>query len=144
VLSILLVLCAAVFYAAPTAENVPDSKPLNLLPRNINGWVTVSESQPEKEILELLRADDTLTRIYRNDQGASASLFLAFFKSQRAGASPHSPKVCLPGSGWLPERSDRIDLSVPSRDRPITVNRYIVSRGEQKSLVLFGIKDLTG
>jgi EpsI family protein len=137
VLSGVLIVLGVAFYLTPTAEHIPEQKPLSQLPRNLSGWETVSESQPDKEILELLRADDTLTRVYRSPVGSTASLFIAFFKSQRAGVSPHSPKVCLPGAGWLPEQSGQVDLTVPGTPRPITVNRYIVTRGEQRSLVLY-------
>lgn len=137
VLSIVLVAMVIVFYAMPTKEYVPEAQPLSGLAKDIGPWQTVSDSKPDQEILDLLRADDTLSRVYRKSDGNTVSLFLAFFKSQRAGVSPHSPKVCLPGSGWLPERSDRVALNVPDTNGPITVNRYIVSRGEYKSLVLY-------
>ena len=52
-------------------------------------------------MLDVLRADDTLNRIYRL-RAASSYLFIAYFKTQRYGQSPHSPKNCLPGSGWEP------------------------------------------
>jgi EpsI family protein len=137
VLSGILLVMGIAFYITPTSERVFESKPLNQLPQNLSGWESISESKPDKEILELLKADDTLTRVYRNPAGPTASLFIAFFKSQRAGVSPHSPKVCLPGAGWLPEQSGRVALTVPSMPGPITVNRYIVSRGEQRSVVLY-------
>ena len=137
VLSVVLVVMGTAFYITPTSERDFESKPLSQLPLNLSGWESISESTPDKEILELLKADDTLTRIYRNPAGPTASLFIAFFRSQRAGVSPHSPKVCLPGSGWMPEQSGRVAMTVPSMPGPITVNRYIVSRGEQRSLVLY-------
>jgi EpsI family protein len=64
-------------------------------------------------------------------------LFVAFFKSQRAGVTPHSPKVCLPSNGWTEESSSIISVSVPGEPAPIPVNRYIVSHEEQRSLVLY-------
>jgi EpsI family protein len=137
-LSLLLLLLIAAFYLLPTTEYVPPAPSLSALPHTIENWRMVAESQPEPEILELLKADTTLTRVYQNaSDGSTASLFVAFFRTQRAGVSPHSPKVCLPGSGWMPERSDHPTLAVPAWDQPIQVNRYIVSRGESKSLVLY-------
>ena len=83
-------------------------------------------------------ADDTLTRTYGNPKFQMApSLFVAFFKTQRTGKAPHSPKNCLPGSGWEREREDYLDVTIPGMAEPIQVNRYIVSKGEQKSLVLY-------
>jgi EpsI family protein len=62
---------------------------------------------------------------------------VAFFKTQRTGKTPHSPKNCLPGSGWEREREDYLDVAIPGMAEPIQVNRYIVSKGSEKSLVLY-------
>src|SRR5437764_222725 len=64
-------------------------------------------------------------------------LFVAFFKSHRARVTPHSPKVCLPGNGWTPESSTTISVKVPGEDSPISVNRYVVTHQEERSLVLY-------
>jgi EpsI family protein len=68
--------------------------------------------------------------------GEQANLYIAAFRSQRNGKSPHSPKNCLPGSGWSPlvEDETSIDVGEPA---PIVVNRYIVSHGNDRSLVLY-------
>jgi EpsI family protein len=66
-----------------------------------------------------------------------ANLFVAFFNSQRAGQTPHSPKNCLPGAGWVWTVSDTIPVSVPGRAAPIAINRYVVSKGEDKAVVLY-------
>ena len=64
-------------------------------------------------------------------------LFVAFFKSQRAGVSPHSPKMCLPANGWTEESSRIISVTVPGEPAPIPVNRYIVTKPGQRKLVLY-------
>jgi EpsI family protein len=63
-------------------------------------------------------------------------LFVAWFQSQRAGSSqPHSPKVCLPASGWIPEISGEITLDTAGG--AIRVNRYIVVNRGQRDVVLY-------
>jgi EpsI family protein len=117
---------------------VPDARPLTSLVQQIGEWGLVSESKPEQEIQDLLKADDALTRVYKSQStGKEVSMFVAFFRTQRAGVQPHSPKVCLPGSGWTPEQDTYVDISIPGRADPISVNRYIVSRGELRSVVLY-------
>jgi EpsI family protein len=64
-------------------------------------------------------------------------MFIAFFKSQRYGQAPHSPKNCLPGSGWEPLESEPLPITVAGRGEPIVVNRYLVARGDEKSVVLY-------
>ena len=91
----------------------------------------------EQELKDALRADDYLTRDYAEPPSGIANLFVAFFKSQRAGQTPHSPKNCLPGSGWVWTVSDTIPIAISGRGAPIVVNRYVVSKGEARAVVLY-------
>jgi EpsI family protein len=135
--SLLMMLQIVVFYAFPKTEKVPLGRPLKEVPLDLGGWHMVQESQLETEVLELLKADDTLNRVYANPEKAAASLYIAFFKSQQGGVVPHSPRVCLPGNGWTPSTNDIIPITVPGEKGPIRVNRYVVSRGENRSVVLY-------
>ena len=66
-----------------------------------------------------------------------ANLFIAYFKTQRAGQSPHSPKNCLPGAGYQPveNESGRIDVAVNGGS--IRINKYVVAQGDNESIVLY-------
>jgi EpsI family protein len=64
-------------------------------------------------------------------------LFIAYFKTQRYGQSPHSPKNCLPGSGWEPIEDSKMPLAVPGESSPITINKYVVAHGDDKSVTLY-------
>jgi EpsI family protein len=98
----------------------------------------VQDVQLDQESLDVLKADDILSRVYQNSKtGAFATLFVAYFDTQRTGKTPHSPKNCLPGSGWASTQSGTVDISVPGQPNPILVNRYIVARGENQSVVLY-------
>ncbi len=135
-LTVLLLVQSAVYYATPNREYIPVMKPLEQMDAGIAGWSLTGQSKPEQEVQDLLRADDALTRTFRRGD-ESLSLFIAFFKSQRAGVVPHSPRVCLPGAGWTPGDSSFVDVQVPGRAAPININRYVVSRGENKSVVYY-------
>jgi len=138
ILTVVLVIQAALFYATSRGENVPSMQPLRDFPHALSGWLMVQEGYVDDETQAVLKADDTLTRTYGSPKFPLASnLFVAFFKTQRTGKTPHSPKNCLPGSGWEREREDYLDVTIPGMAEPIQVNRYIVSKGDQKSLVLY-------
>ena len=63
---------------------------------------------------------------------------MAFFKTQQEGQSPHSPKNCLPGSGFEPvEPPGQIAIPIAGRGEPIRVNRYVTARGDEKSVTLY-------
>jgi EpsI family protein len=138
ILTVVLVIQAGLFYATSRGENVPSMQPLHDFQHQLSGWTMVQEGYVDDETQAVLKADDTLTRTYGTPKyPLTTNLFVAFFKTQRTGKTPHSPKNCLPGSGWEREREDYLDVTIPGMAEPIQVNRYIVSKGEQKSLVLY-------
>jgi EpsI family protein len=133
--TVLLLLQAAVLYSSIRPEAVPPSRPLAEMPRTLGSWELLEEGVVEPEVQEVLKADDLLNRYYGSgNQGAG--LFIAAFRSQRDGKAPHSPKNCLPGSGWTPLSSGEVTVDA-GVDAPITVNRYVIAHGEQRSLVFY-------
>lgn len=139
VLALVLLIQAVAYYAvASRSDRVPSIQPLSNFPSTVAGWRQVRDTPLEKEVQDVLKADDTLNRFYVNPQQTnSASLFIAFFKTQRYGQAPHSPKNCLPGSGWQPTEDSKLPISIPGRPEPIVVNKYVIARGDMKSLVLY-------
>jgi EpsI family protein len=137
-LSLALLAQAVLFYGYSRGESVPAMRPLKSSPAQFGEWKLATEGVIEQETLDVLRADDVVTRVFtESGKGRMASLFVAYFKTQRTGQAPHSPKNCLPGSGWAPSTSDVIPIPVGGQEAPLRVNRYIVQRGEERSLVLY-------
>lgn len=138
VLTALLVLQAAGFYSISHGEVVPPRRSFQEFPLALGGWRLLQEGYIDKDTRDVLKADDLLSRTYANPAiTGQASLFVAFFRSQRTGQAPHSPKNCLPGNGWVPSVSDVLHIAVPGRTGPVEANRYVISRGEDKSVVLY-------
>jgi len=138
ILSALLAMQGAAFYGiSRRAEWIPTSKPLGEFPAVIGQWRMVREGVIEQEERDVLRADDYLTRQYAVSPHKTAGLFVAYFRSQRAGQTPHSPKNCLPGSGWTWTVSDTLRVDIAGRATPIEINRYIVSKGDDHAVVLY-------
>ncbi len=136
VVSLLLQVQISAFYGMSTSEYVPHPPPLKTFPSTVGPWTKVSESDPESDITDLLRADDWLNREYASPLGR-VNLWVAFYKTQRTGVSPHSPKVCLPGNGWQPESAGTLSLSVPGERAPIKINRYSVSSRQNRILAFY-------
>lgn len=118
-------------------ERSPTPPALGSFPQAIGEWVQLREDPVPADMAAELRADRLFSRTYlRVSKGQVASLFVAWFQSQRAGTSqPHSPKVCLPSAGWTPAVTGEITLG--SAAGAITVNRYIVVNRGQRVLVLY-------
>lgn len=132
-----LVIQTAVLYSSIRKEYVPPSRPLADVPHQIGSWNMSGEGFLDKDTQAILKADDVLNRFYKNaNTGAEASLYVAAFRTQRSGKSPHSPKNCMPGSGWTQLSSENyaLDVGLPA---PIVVNRYVIEHGDEKELVLY-------
>jgi len=134
-LSLILVLQGAVLLSYTRPESTPASKPLSEFPLDIGGYTRRVDGVMEKEILDVLRADDILNRDYHNDR-ANLNLFVAAFRSQRNGKAPHSPKNCLPGSGWVQQESSTVHIPVAGGQN-IEANRYVIAKGDSRSLVYY-------
>jgi EpsI family protein len=136
ILTVLLIAQTVLFYTASGSERTPLAAPLTGFPTRLADWHMVQQGVVEKEILDILRADDTMSRVYQNDlMRVQGSVFIAYFQTQRQGQSPHSPKNCLPGAGWQPEENDTIDLRVGAET--IRINHYVVSKGEEASITYY-------
>jgi EpsI family protein len=133
--TLLIVLQGALIYSAVRPEAIPAGRPLSALPATLGSWKLIDEGVIDNDTREVLKADDLLNRFYGSG-GNGANLFVAAFRSQRNGKAPHSPKNCLPGSGWTPLNSSQVSIDV-GRAMPIVVNQYVVAHGDDRSLVLY-------
>jgi EpsI family protein len=133
----LIGLTAILLQARSRTEIIPPRPPLSSFPAQLGNW-SGTDFPLDKETLDVLGPGDFLVRGYHNPDGnlPYVDLFLAYFPSQRAGDTIHSPKHCLPGAGWLPEMNDQVTISLPGHS-PFPANRYIISKAEARKLVLY-------
>jgi EpsI family protein len=123
-------------HARNSAEVLPNREPLQSFPHAIQNWSS-TDIPLSKDVRDVLGPGDFLLRNYHEGAtNADVDLFIAYFPSQRAGDTIHSPKNCLPGAGWAPVRSDRVALDLPGHGS-VPVNRYLIARGEDRRLVLY-------
>jgi EpsI family protein len=132
---LLLLSGVALLLNARSKEVTPIHQDLESVPLNLAGWI--GEDVPlGDDVLQVLGPGEFLNRVYRQPQtGVYISLFIAYFPSQQAGDTIHSPKNCLPGAGWAPIESGR--LLLPAPEGAVGVNRYIVAKGLDRQLVLY-------
>jgi EpsI family protein len=134
---VLIAVTAILLQARGRTEYIPQRQPLSSFPAELANWDS-TEIVQDKQILEILGPGDFLERTYEDPDGKLPyiDLFLAYFPSQRAGETPHSPQHCLPGAGWNPDENVRVTLSMPGHT-PFPANRYVISKGDQRRLVLY-------
>jgi EpsI family protein len=112
------------------------AQPLSSLPMSIGPWHAVDDDVLPAPVREVLHADDLLARTYEVIPGTQVQLFIAYYKTQRAGERMHSPRNCLPGSGWEPVSISLINANVGG-GRTEPVNRYLVEQAGKRLLVVY-------
>ena len=134
----LLIASAAIFLQARSRQEVfPSGPPLESFPAQLGPWMGTDQTIA-KDSLEVLGNGEFLLRIYQNEKESQpyTDLFMAYYRSQRTGETPHSPQHCLPGSGWTPVENSRVMLSMPGHV-PFPVNRYVIAKGDSRQIVLY-------
>ncbi len=137
VAAVMMAATSLVLQARGRNEVFPPRLLLHSFPMHLGSW-TATDIPMDKEVLDILGPGEFLLRVYEPAGAAEprVDLFIAYFPSQRTGDTIHSPKHCLPGAGWLPVESTRITLSLPGH-APFPANRYVISRGDMRQLVLY-------
>lgn len=136
-LATLLLAGTAVFLHVRSATEVVHEHPLLAwFPVHLDTWSGTNLPIPQ-ESLPVLGHGDFLLREYRSPGATRAvELFVAYLPSQRSGESIHSPKNCLPGSGWSPLDATHMTIAIAGRT-PFEANRYVVAQGTDRRLVVY-------
>jgi EpsI family protein len=113
-------------------------KSLAEFPKSLGDWAVVSDQQIDNRSMEILQVDDYFMRNYRNSKGEIIGLYIGYFKSQREGKVIHSPRLCLPGAGWIPINTTVYRMAVPGHNPGIApVNKYVMGKGMDRQVYLF-------
>jgi EpsI family protein len=140
--SIRLALTAAFLLAAflllhsvSHGEPVVPHQPLRDLSYTVGAWS--GEERPLSErIVQAVSVSDYTNRVYFAVGNVPVQLYVGYYGSQKTGDTIHSPKNCLPGSGWDPIHSSFANISVAG-GRQIVVNEYVIQKDENKQLVFY-------
>jgi len=138
--SIVLIAAALLLGLTSHWEDVPLRQSFAHFPLRIDAWEG-KELGLDAQVLQVLKVDDYMLRQYWNTHRTSIGLYVGYYKSMRQGATYHSPKNCLPGSGWSFVKTGTTRLHVRERSGPLTVNAFIIQKGLDKQLVLYWYQD---
>jgi|SRR5579862_408973 len=131
-----LLLGATLAASGMSERRRPDylARPLEDIDSQFAGWHAVADEALGARVLKVLLPTSYLSRTYRKDD-RNLGLFIAFYAQQRAGESMHSPKHCLPGSGWEIWNYDT--ALVPVNGQSVKVNKYYVHHASQRALMFY-------
>lgn len=104
------------------------------IPLSEGDW-SGQERELSKEETEILRANRTFSATYRTPTSTEIDLFIAYFTSQKYGSSIHSPRNCLPGSGWIISSIKKSPWTLENRS--FIINKMIIQREGQRFMVYY-------
>ena len=89
-------------------------------------------------IIDALKFDDYFIGDYVNQNGEAVNFYVAYYGSQSAGESAHSPRSCIPGGGWRIKSLTQEEVSgVSIGDAPLIVNRVVIQKGDISQVVYY-------
>ncbi len=135
VIILVLLGASAGLYRLSHGEAATLSQPLSAFPAMLDG-LQASDIPLQRDVLDVLGVDEYLNRVYQAVNQVPVSLYIGYYRSQRTGASIHSPKNCLPGAGWEPLSAGSLQLALAD-GRPVAVNLYIVEKGLDRQVVVY-------
>ena len=134
-MTVLFAVATLVLHLVSHGEPEPLAHPLSSFPSSLGAWQ--SRDEPfDKEIVKAVAMDDYINRIYMSPQQPPMLLYIGYYKSQRTGQTIHSPKNCLPGSGWEPIESG-VTLLRAANGGQVRVNSYLIEKGLDRQIVLY-------
>jgi EpsI family protein len=110
-------------------------QPLRDLTYAVGNWKGQERPLPE-QIVQAVSVTDYTNRVYFHPTDPPVQLYVGYYASQRAGDTMHSPKNCLPGSGWDPIYAGYATIPLTNA-RQIVVNDYVIQQDQNKQLVLY-------
>src|SRR5262249_47545485 len=112
----------------------PLAVPLKDIDVEIEGWSAASDRTIPAPTLRALDPTSYLSRAYRKGR-VDLDLFVAFYTQQRAGESMHSPKHCLPGSGWEIWKHDA--AMIPAGAGQVKINKCSIENLGTRMLMFY-------
>ncbi len=110
-------------------------EPLESLSTRLGEYRMLEDRRLSEAELSVLAPDAYLLRTYTGPELPPAEVYVAFYGHQARGSSVHSPRNCLPGSGWEPLRHERavVDTSLGGEE----INRYVVEHESGAQAVVY-------
>ncbi|MDB4470841.1 EpsI family protein [Deltaproteobacteria bacterium] len=137
-----LLLGVAAFYVFTRTEvAVPANQPFELFPQHVNQWTMTGQARFDERTLEVLKPTDYLSRTYRSKNGGQVSLYIGYHDGGPQSGPIHSPRQCLPGSGWDRLKDEVREIELDDQKIPYVSATYQKETEKQMFLYWFQVRD---
>jgi len=122
---------------------VPVKKSFDQFPTTISGWRMVAEYSMSDSVQKVLRATDTISRQYVDTDGKLVSLYIGYHGGGKGSGAIHSPKHCLPGSGWFEVSTKKSELILAGKTIHLVHSVYQKGASKEAFVYWFQARDKT-
>lgn len=130
-----LLLAVGLYMHLHSDISVPMNRPFTEFPRQHSSWTMISQTEFSENVLDVLKPTDYLSRQYVSADGKDIGLYIGYHGGGKDTGGIHSPRHCLPGSGWYEESSQREKLVLP--DGAIDLVRAVYRKGDSREMFLY-------
>jgi EpsI family protein len=132
---------ASAIAAAQASAEKPVRQEFASFPLTIGAWKG-ENAAIDAETRNALKATDYLSADYARSlsEAGEVSLFVSYYQSLSKSGAIHSPRVCLPGSGWEFSSFEQRGFGELKPGAPGTFNRVVVQKGEHRILMYYWIQ----
>lgn len=114
---------------------VPLARPFSEFPPTHNGWRMAGQSALSASVLKVLLPSDYLSRRYEAEDGTQVDMYLSYFDGGPDSGGIHSPKHCLPGSGWTELSSQRTTMELGGET--VKLVRAVYAMGGNREVIYY-------
>jgi EpsI family protein len=132
-----ILLIAAIIYVnfLSSVQAVPLLHSLDDFPKQLGQFTMVAEQNFSDSVMNSLGVDHYIMREYQDKAGYPLWLYIGYYESQTEGEIIHSPKHCMPGSGWNAIQTEKISVPAPGdKNSSYTINQMLLQKGIDKQL----------
>lgn len=118
------------------SKRIDPKIPFETFPAKVNGWKG-KKAYFESNVYDVLGVDDSILMNYTSSNNSFIQLYVGYYASQKEGDLIHSPKNCMPGSGWNIVESGLEKVKLADRNKEIKVIKLKLRKGNQHQIVLY-------
>lgn len=134
---LVVVLAGSSLFLPERVEAIPARSGFAEFPSRMDAW-SGRRTAMESVYLDALQLDDYIMADYHDGSGMPVNLYVAWYDSQRAGQSSHSPRTCIPGGGWSIASLEQIEIPQTRVGTvPLRVNRAVIANDADRQLVYY-------
>lgn len=131
IIVITFLFCSAIRYYKPQTSY---RRAFEDFPIEKGGWVGQGDNLIPA-IVEMLNPTEIFSATFTNPEGIEVHLFFDYFSQQNSYGGPHSPRNCLPGSGWTIVDTEERKITIDGRT--IKIGRFYMRLGELEKVMDF-------